>query len=401
MWIRMNGTKTIAILAVLTLSIASPVSAEKKEHQGEGHSEDRQSGEQKAVHLTDEQRRQVAIQVIQAPAGNAQSTLQAPATTAFDPDRVAKVGPLVNAKVIRVTTDLGDRIKAGETVAVLESVELGETKTDYLRAKARLETNKADYQREKNLADQNIASEAELLEARAKYRESQAAVDAITEKLRIYGLNKKAVEDISVDNETPLSRFKLGAPQAGTMQKRDLTPGDMLSPNDTPIHLVNTDKLWVMVDTYERQLPYLTPGMKVTFNVEALPEVQVTGTIDWVSRELDAKTRTVKTRAVIDNGDGRLSAGLFGQATLYTEGGPRLAMIPVDAVQRIHEQSMIFVPGDEANAFKAVPVKLGDEAGDQVEVLQGLAPGDDLVVGGAFDLKSILTASGRSAAHGH
>lgn len=389
-----------ALFAVMASSFAYSESEQNQGgHEGpEKHGGERE-GEKRRVHLTPEQRQKLAIDVMKAPGSNANNTLHAPATTAFDPDRVAKVGPLVPAKVIRVTADLGERVEAGETVVVLESVELGETKADYLRALARMETNKADYQREKQLAEDNIASEAELLEARAKYRESQAALNAIKEKLRIYGLDSRTIGAISADNETPLSRFKLGAPQSGVVQKRDLTPGDMLTPQDTPIHLVNTDKLWLMVDAYERQLPHLKPGMKVTFNVEALPDVQVTGTLDWVSRELDKKTRTVKARAVIDNANGRLSAGLFGQATLHSTGGKRFAMIPLDAVQTIHKQSMVFIPADEENAFQAVPVKLGEKAQDQVEILDGLAPGDRVVVNGAFDLKSTLTAGGRSAGH--
>jgi len=353
------------------------------------------------LHLTEAQRGRLDLRVAGAAAGNAQGTLEVPATVQFDPDRVARIGPRLRAKVVRVTKDLGTRVAQGETVAIMDSVALGKAKARYLTAQAAFETARADYQREQELADKQISSQAELLDARARFREAKARRDAAMEELRLYGIPRKRVRGIEAGSERPLSRFRLTSPLAGVVQMRELTPGQTVSPDETPIHVVDTGKVWVMLEAYERHLPVLDTGQAVRFRSRALTDRVFEGQVDWISRELDGQTRTVRVRAVVTNTGDLLRAGMFGQATVTTTADGKAAMVPVDAVQIIEDRPMVFVPGEKDGHFRAVPVTLGQEAGDRVEVLDGLQPGDRLVIRGAFDLKAALTAGGRSAAHSH
>ncbi|HKJ70771.1 MAG TPA: efflux RND transporter periplasmic adaptor subunit [Gammaproteobacteria bacterium] len=413
----MKTERKHALALVLILGgslVGGAASGAADRHAGEGGDPAEPAGHK--LHLTEAQRGRLDLQVAEAEAGSAEGTLEMPATVHFDADRVARIGPRLRAKVVRVTKDLGTRVEKGETVAIMDSVALGKAKARYLTAQAAFETARADFRREQELADKQISSEAELLDARARFREARARRDAAMEELRLYGIARERIRGIEADSRRPLSRYRLTSPLAGVVQKRDLTPGQTVGPEETPIHVVDTGRVWVLLEAYERHLPMIESGQTVRFRSRALGERRFTGKIDWISRELDAQTRTVRVRAVVANADGLLRAGMFGKATVSTAGG-RVAMVPVDAVQTIEDRPMVFVPGapeGEARAsrdpsrvsgedghFRAVPVTLGQEAGGRVEVLDGIQPGDRLVVRGAFDLKSALTAGGRSAAHHH
>lgn len=353
------------------------------------------------VAITPAQLERLELAVEPAQEGSARATVSAPGTVAFDPDRVARIGPRLSAKAVRVVRDLGESVEAGDTVAILDSVALGKAKARYLTARARLETARAAYRREKDLAAEKISSEAEVLEARARFVEARAERDALREELRLYGLSAEAIGAIAPSGPEPLSYYRLTAPVSGVVQRRDLVPGQTVEPTEAPVHIVDTGQMWVWVDAFERDLPRLAPGQPVELSVRALPEAQFTGTVGWISRELDEKNRTVRLRAVVDNPAGLLRAGMFGTARIRTGTGASYALVPVDAVQTLEGRSVVFVPAGDEGRFRAQPVELGEEGGRGVEIRRGLLPGDPVVVAGAFDLKSALTARTRSAGHDH
>ncbi|HKJ72661.1 MAG TPA: efflux RND transporter periplasmic adaptor subunit, partial [Alphaproteobacteria bacterium] len=191
------------------------------------------------------------------------------------------------------------------------------------------------------------------------------------------------------------------SPISGIVQHRDAEPGETIGPDDTPFTVVNTDEVWLFVDLFERHITKVAAGQSVQFSARALSDRNFAGTIDWVSRSLDEEARTVRVRATMNNPDDILRDGMFGTARINTKSDQRLALVPVDAVQTLQEDSVVFVPGKKDGAFRAQTVTLGQESEGVVEIQSGLEPGADVVLSGAFDLMSALTASGRSAAHSH
>ncbi|MEC9482669.1 MAG: efflux RND transporter periplasmic adaptor subunit [Halomonas sp.] len=354
-----------------------------------------------AVHLTEEQLAPLTIRTAPAEPGSAEALLSLPATVTFNADHVAMIGPRVRAKLVRMTKALGEPVSAGEVVAVMDSVALGQAKASYLKARARFQTASAHYERQKALNAQQIASDATLVEARGRFREARADRDAAVETLRLYGLSREAIKAIDANSEQPLSRYPLTSPIDGVLQRRDVSPGQTVGPESTPIHVVDTDTVWLEMDAFEKQIADLAVGQTVRLSLPALPEQGFQGQVDWISRELAAESRTLTVRAVIENPDGVLRAGMFGTATVQTDGHPGALLVPVGAVQRLEDKPHVFVPGHEPGAFRAKPVTVGHESNGMIEVRAGIEAGQPVVVEGAFDLMSILTAGGRSAAHSH
>ena len=372
------------------------------QHAGENGGQP-EEGEQHAeeVSLNEQQRESLGINVETLDSGSAASTIARPASINYNLDNIAKVGPRIEAKVVRVLKDLGDRVKQDEPIALMSSVELGKAKADYIRLKARLKAEEARYKREQSLYDQEISSQAELLEAGANYQEAKAELNAAAEALRLYGMSQNEVDNIEAGSDQPLSRYYLSSPISGVVQERNLSPGQTVSSSETPIHVANLSEMWVMIDAYEQDIRYIGQGQTVNISVRSIPDETFKGTVNWISYALEEGSRTMPVRAVVDNPDRQLRANMFGTARIQTGQERDIAVIPVDAVQTIEGESKVFVPGDEDGSFRPVTVRLGAENEGLVEILSGLNPGDQAVTAGAFDLKSALTAKTRSASHGH
>lgn len=373
---------------------------ESSQH-SDGHDETKHEKESRTVHLTAEQRDKLSIRITKVSGGSTESTIKAPAEVHFDADKVARVGPRLDAKVVAVKAHLGDRVEAGDTLAVLDSVALGKAKADYLTAAAHYQNARAVYERKRGLADDKIISQAALGEARAKYRSAKASRRAARSELSLYGLTEKQVEAIDGDN-APLSRLTLTAPIAGTVQARDVVKGQTVASSETPFQIVDASRMWVMLQVSEQNAAPMQTGLAVSLRVRSMPERRFSGETNWVSEELNPESRTLTVRSSVPNPEGALSAGMFGTATVQTKSTANYALVPTDAVQTLDDkQSVVFVPGDKSGQFRAESVTTGNEGNGQVEIRQGVEPGDSVVIAGAFDLKSVLTSGSRSAAHGH
>lgn len=378
-------------------------------HQDEGHAEggeahadeETESGEPGHVELTRSQLQRLDIGLGEVRSGSAGDLVSAPATLQYNADLIARVGPRLDAKIVEVIADLGDRVAVGDPLAVLDSVALGKAKARHLTTKARVDTVRANFERQKLLNEKQIVSEAELLEARARLAEARAEHDAADEELKLYGMTPEQIDAVQPDTEQPFSRYVLRSPIEGVVQHRDAVPGQTVGANETPFLVVDTASMWLMIQVAESDLAGLQPGQRVGLRLRSYPDRVFSGTLNWLSTQLDEQTRTARARAVIDNPDGTLRDGMFGTASIQVESGSPVALVPTDAVQRLGQRDVVFAPGEKDGEYRAVPVTTGAENAGYVEVIEGLQPGATVVVAGAFDLMSALTASSRSAAHAH
>jgi len=160
--------------------------------------------------------------------------------------------------------------------------------------------------------------------------------------------------------------------------------------------------LWAILQVSESDIDQISTGDEVQISSrDSSSDRFHSGQVSWVSSMLDEKTRTIPVRVVLESPRGDLRPNTYATARIMTESEASLPLVPDDAVQTIGDDSVVFVPGDEKGAYKAVPVTLGKEANDWIEIKSGISANTEVVSVGAFDLMSAITASGRSAAHGH
>lgn len=313
-------------------------------------------------------------------------------TLGFDEERLAHVAPRVGGRLVRVPASLGARVSADEVLAVVDSMELGEAKATFLRARARHGVARRRFERERSLRTDRISSEQEVLEAEATARETAADLAAARETLLLLGLSEAAIEHLSwEDPESSLVTVR--APFAGKVVNRDATVGELVSPRDTLFTLADLSRVWLWIDLYERDLAHVGLGDRVEVRLDAWPGESLSGELAYVADEVDPASRTLRARVDLPNPERRLKPGMFARVTLATGGeepAPALA-VPRTAVQRDGSESIVFVrtgPG----RFERRDVEIGRVTSELVEILGGVAEGEEVVAEGAFLLRSQASA---------
>lgn len=345
-------------------------------------------------------------------------TFIAPARVGFNTDAMAHVGSVVAGRVAELKVRLGDAVKAGDPLVVVESPDLGEAQSDFLLKRTAAETSKPSaeiaksaYDRAKLLLDQSqgIAlsevqqREREWRNAAGDLRSAEASATAAENKLHLYGMSQEASEKLAATGEIE-PRFTIRAPIAGQVVEREVTLGELVSPDrDSLLILADLDTLWVIADVPEARLGDLQTGARARVKVAALRNLTIDGSVTYISPALDPSTRSAKVRIEVKSAGSNLRPGMFAQAMISSaaaESAEPVLAIPEEAVQTVEGATAVFVPIEgEPGTFAKRQVSIGAPIGGMVAVFSGLKEGESLVIANSFMLKAELGKSG--AAHEH
>lgn len=316
--------------------------------------------------------------------------IRATGTVVSNQDRLVHVTPRIRGRIEEIDAPLGQDVERGQVLAVLDSVELGTARAGYLKAQAAREAAEAGLAREERLMKQGISTEADLLAAKAAFLTADAERRMARETLLLYGLPAQEVDALSWDHDDPIGHCPIRAPSGGTIVQRHMSVGEVVGTEDRILTIADLSTVWVLVDVFPRDLGRLRLGQPAECRMEGVPGA-VRGTVTHVADFVRAETRTIQARVEIDNRARRVKPGMFVTALLFDAGAKRVLALPRDAIQSVEGRSVAFVQ-DRARPgrFRRVEVTLGSEYGPWREVLKGLEEGDDVVVSGAFILKSEL-----------
>jgi cobalt-zinc-cadmium efflux system membrane fusion protein len=317
-------------------------------------------------------------------------TIRATAVIRANDNRLAHVSPRIPGKVAEVKAVLGNRVEAGQILALLDSLELGEKKSAFLQSRANLNVARRNYEREERLFKQRISSEKDYLEAQGEFERSDAAYRAGREALRLLGLTEKGIEEVSWGGSGhPLSQFPILAPFSGTVIEQHITLGELIKPDEKPYTIADLSTLWIILDVYEKDLGRVAAGTAAEVRVDAYPDERFSGQIVYLSDVLDEATRTARARVEVDNRAARLRPGMFATAIVtLTEGATTpVTTVPAAAVQRINGRPVAFVE-ESAGSYSLRALTIGRETEGLVEVQEGLVEGERVVTDGSFTLKS-------------
>ncbi|HUS91774.1 MAG TPA: efflux RND transporter periplasmic adaptor subunit [Phycisphaerae bacterium] len=490
------------------------------EHAAEGEGPDAHAGhdpaeEMGAVRLTPEQMRQFGIELATASPGRLQRAIRLPGEIAINGDTAAHIAPPAPGVVRKVTAKVGDRVRKGDVLAVLESAELSEAQTGYLAklnevscctidldraqalhegtgkllalldgsptleelrhtkfpglgegqgklvaAYAELAFSEGQYEREKKLFEQQIASKGDFqtaenaykkafaeyvalresvafatrrtfLEAQRSRQNTELAAKAADRKLHVLGLTTGDVHELQeafqgecADPNCPscqakaaaakgpaneehaheealekqLGLYSLRAPFDGTVIQKHITLGERVSDEAEVYTVADLSTVWVDLSVYQKDLPHVRRGQPVHVAVgSGVPDAEEA--VAMVSPIVDEITRTCLARVVLPNPDGAYRPGLFVTGEIVVEQVDVPVRVPADAVQRIEDRPVVFVPTPEG--LEATAVRTGRSDPRFVEIVSGLAAGQKYVARGAFELKAKIVTSGLGAHAGH
>ncbi len=297
-----------------------------------------------------------------------------------DPTRVVRVFAPVSGRLISVEVRPGDRVRKGQTLAVLESSEISAARADYQKAQADAELKEQALRRASLLYEHQVLPEKDYQQARADAEIATAELERAREHLRI----------LNVDPNNSSDQIRMTALRDGVVLDIGAAPGEFSKSLDAPAPLctlADLSTVWAVGDVYEKDLTGLKVGLPATVVVNAYPREKWTGRVAAISNTVDPATRTLKVRIVLPNPGLRLKPEMFASIRLLRSTRPGIG-VPASSIVREGAASYVFVER-AAGHFERRPVTLGrtfDNA--EVEVSAGLKPGEIVVVEGALLLRA-------------
>jgi cobalt-zinc-cadmium efflux system membrane fusion protein len=370
---------------------AAPSKTDPHEHGADAHDHK----EEKMVRLPAARAQQLGIEVAVARAGSLQTSLTPPGTIALNADRRVHVVSRIPGIVQEIRKQLGDQVRAGEVMAVIDSRELADTKATYLAARERVSLAETTFAREKDLWEKKISPEEDYLKAKQALAEARIELQVAAQKLRALGFSEAFVQQLAGRVNASLTRYEIVAPFAGTVIEKHIAVGEMLKDDTEAFVVADLRTVWVDLNLAVKDLPLVRQGQRVV--IAANTTMRAEGTVSYVSPVVSDETRTVLTRVVLPNPDGRWRPGLFVTATLTASDTPVAVLIPKTATQTIDGQPSVFVQTPEG--FAPRPVTLGRANETHVEITAGIQAGERYATTETFILKAELGKGAASHEH--
>ncbi len=378
------------------------------EHKGHDHEaekekadEDKGCDDEAAVTLTSFQKDAVKLKTSEAETGSLNGKLTLPGEIKYESHRIAHVMPRIPGFITAVYKNVGDKVKKGEVMALLQSHKLGELFIDYYSAKEKEILSKDEYERTKKLTEKKAVSMREYIKARQEYAAAKIATHFAKDKIKALGLDPDIETHEGHNNKELCTSFPMKALISGEVIDKDITLGQNYPEDNSQISFIIADlsEVWLDMKAHQKDLPKLKKGMNVKVVIGGCPEYK--GTISYIAPELNPETRTTLVRVNLKNPSGELKPGMFAIGIISNDLNVGNVVVKKAAVQMMAGEKVVFVP--KGKGFSPSRVVTGRSSRDSIEIVSGLKPGEKYVSNGAFDLKSIMITSGLDphAGHGH
>jgi len=302
-----------------------------------------------------------------------------------DEMRITRVSSPVMGRINTLMAREGQDVRKGELLALLNSAGLSDAQLGFLKALSQRQLALRAVERAQQLLKAEVIGSAELQRREAEFTEASAELDGARDQLELLGMAPEAVEELG-RTRSIRSVSRVLASMDGTVLARKITMGQMVQAAETIFEVADLSQVWLIADVPEPNAGHLREGLAVEAEISALPGTKLRGRLSFVSHTLNPETRTVRVRMDVPNPGRRLKPAMLATMQLHDQAEKR-QVVPVAAVVREGDTEMIFVeraPG----VYVLRPVTLGEEYGAQRVLLDGLRPGEKVVVEGAFHLNN-------------
>lgn len=343
-------------------------------------------------------------------------TIPANAEVTYDPTRVTQLAARTDGTAWRVEKNIGDRVKKGDILALIDAKEVGRLKAELTQAIARLQLEQKNFNRLANL--EGVVAGKRLLELEASLADAEAQVRAtiqrlanlglpltyddvqneptgeLHERLQFLGLNHPLVDELQTDQATS-NLLPIRSPRDGVITDRDLVEGEVVDSSKRLFTLADPSQMWLMLDVPLEHAKYVSLGQHVNFQPDGAAD-EFAGEISWMSTDVDRHTRTVKMRAELPNLQGKLRSETFGRGKIVIREDPQAIVVPSEAVHSEGCCNVVFVRDKnyfDENSYKVFHtrcVRPGIVQGDMTEMIAGVWPGEVVATKGSSVLRAEL-----------
>jgi RND family efflux transporter MFP subunit len=307
------------------------------------------------------------------------------------------IAPRTGGRLLSVNVQLGDRVRRGQILAkvedreIVEQVRAAEASQEVAKATIRqreadLNVAKLNFDRSKNLFERQLLAKQALDDAESRHLAAVAQLDLSTAQLS--------------QNAARLEELKINL-QHTSVASRSVDPGAMVNTNTAIASVVDISRLRLVVNVVEKDLRMVSAGDNAEVEVDAYPGEKFSGKIARVAPVLDPATRTAAMEVEIPNGDNKLKPGMYARINLTVEERSGALIAPKNAVIDFENKRGVWMPNEE-NRARFVPITLGIDGGDNVEILSGLKEGDKFVTTGAAAVRNndVLIIAGQGGPGG-
>jgi cobalt-zinc-cadmium efflux system membrane fusion protein len=316
------------------------------------------------------------------------ATIDLPGEVSFDPDKTASVSALVSGRIESVRFSEGQHVKKGDVLASIRVLDLGKARAAFTATSAKAAAARSNADRLQVLADKRLAAAQEVLAARADADALEADARAAEQALHALGTDSLGAN--------AASELLVRAPISADVVFRNAVVGQTVTAEHVLATLTDLRELWFLGRVFEKSLASIQRGAPVEIHLNAYPQEAFSGSVDYLSTQVDPAARTVTARIRIHNRGELLRVGLFGVARVAT-GVAADALLPTivvprNAVTEIGDKPVVFVRQPDGD-FDMHDIVLGQGALGKVQVLNGLREGEQVVIDGVFTLKSAVLKS--------
>jgi cobalt-zinc-cadmium efflux system membrane fusion protein len=342
------------------------------------------------LRLTQEQLTAAGVELTTVRGGTLARHITVPGTVVPHADRIARVSVRLSATVAELRKKIGDPVAKDEILAILESREVADAKSEYLAARLTDELQQDLFVRDRMLWDKRVSNEQQFLRSRNAAAQTRMKLDIARQKLLALGIAQQEIAALPEEPEGSLRRQAIRSPIAGRVVERKVDLGTAVGRDSLETELfviVDLDRVWVELAISPADLPAIKEGQPVSISARAVTD-KVDGKIVFISPLLDKETRSARVVAEIANGDGVWRPGSFVTAAIAVEEQAVPLVIPASAVQTIDNEKVVFVRTPEG--FEKRQVGLGRNDDRFVEVVTGLRSGEVIAGSNTFPLKAQL-----------
>ena len=337
------------------------------------------------VKPTDAQRKNIALHTVAS--SKYHKTIDTTGTVDFDNDQATSVIAPFSGPVTQLLVPLGQPVKKGEALAMVDSADFAAAVSTYRKSIATAKTNRKLADLDKDLVQHRGVAEKEAEQAQTDAVNAEADRDAALQALIALNVDPKAIKDIQAGKPVTHAAGAIRSPIAGTLVERLCTPGQLVQAGTTPCFTVaDLSRVWVMAQLFGADLNEIAVGDTAGIVTDATTK-PVSGTVDNIAALVDPNTRAVAVRIVVDNPGGVLKKQMYVHVRIEARRESSGLLVPVAAVLRDDVNLPFVYVAESDGSFARRSVTLGYRSGDQYDIVDGLKAGESIVADGAIFLQ--------------
>lgn len=289
----------------------------------------------------------------------------------------------VSGPVSRVVVVPGERVTQAQPMLYVASPDYSQLRTNYLKAKDAYALAQKAYARAQDLYQHHAIAEQNLEQAESAEVQAGGDLVAAQAALKVMGIT----DPDALVKAPPSFEVPVKAPIGGLVVEQDVAVGQLLQPGSTQCFMIsNTNTVWVLVNVYQKDLPYVHVGDPVSIQTESYPDV-FHGKIAYVAASLDPSTRTLQARIETPNPRDKLKKDMYVVATVNAGAIKDTIALPDASVLRDSENQPFVYVADSTGHFSRRAVNLGESLDGKTEITSGLKAGERVVGNGSLFLQ--------------